>query len=364
MARKRSSGPGSTPKRIMGLIKKRLRSEAGKELAGFVRRVSGRAGAEAQLNLDDDPEVGRFLTRLGWLESRKTGRARPRRVGEIVDELARAAGLDPLAIGLYLRLFASGEAALSTEPVCGEMPRCLGCELGDVCRYRQRELSQPAPARTERPAERLRREGEDALTGTELTALVLSGKGLAEAEALAAARRLLGEAGSLRDLAARPLKELAAVEGMSEELALRLRAALALARRWNVEVREQGRQFKTGRDFFEFFAPRLRHLKKETFFVVLLDQKNRYMAAEPVSTGTLTGSLVHPREVFRPAIREAAAAVAFVHNHPSGNPKPSKDDLEITARLLEVGKLVGLRVLDHVIVGEEGYFSFVEEGLI
>ena len=151
---------------------------------------------------------------------------------------------------------------------------------------------------------------------------------------------------------------------MTEALAMRLRAALALARRWNVEARCRGRQFRGGADFFEFFAPRLRDLKKESFFVVLLDQKNRYMACEPVSTGTLTGAMVHPREVFRPAIREAAAAVAFVHNHPSGSPEPSRDDREITARLLEVARLVGIRVLDHVIVGDGEYFSFVEEGLL
>ena len=267
-------------------------------------------------------------------------------------------------MAVKLRLFASGEGAIGVEPVCGEMPRCPLCELAALCRHRQEQLAQPEPALAERPSERFRREGEESLTASELVALVLAGEGLPEGKALAIARRLLGQAGSLRALAALPLDELAAAEGMTVELALRVRAALGLARRWNVESRQKGRRFRTGRDFFEFLAPKLRDLKQECFHVVLMDQKNCYLGCEQVSAGTLTGAMVHPREVFRPAIREAAAAVAFVHNHPSGNPKPSKDDLEITARLLDVAKLVGVRVLDHVIVGDEAYFSFVEEGLI
>ncbi len=106
-------------------------------------------------------------------------------------------------------------------------------------------------------------------------------------------------------------------------------------------------------------------LAQETFHVLTLDQKNAVIDRHMVALGSLTGALVHPREVFRLALLDCAAAVAFVHNHPSGNPMPSKDDIELTARLTEVAKLLGIRVLDHVIIGREGRrFSFCEEGLL
>ena len=354
----------ANPRRVLALIRKRLRAEAGSALGPFLRQVRARAGDREGLDLGADADAHRFLWRLGWLREQRRTAASARRVTGIVSELARAGEQEELAVALLLRLFASGEQAIGLESVCGEMPRCPHCELAGMCRFRRTALLQPEPARTERPAERFRREGEEVLSASDLAALVMTGEGLAEREALAVGRALLGRAGSLRDLAALSLDELAGIEGMNPGLALRVRAALALARRWNVEGRRKGRQFRTGRDFFEFFAPRLRDLKQETFHVVMLDQKNCLLASEPVSVGSLTGAMVHPREVFRPAIRESAAAVAFVHNHPSGNPKASKDDLEITARLLDVAKLVGVRVLDHVIIGDETYFSFVEEGLL
>jgi DNA repair protein RadC len=111
-------------------------------------------------------------------------------------------------------------------------------------------------------------------------------------------------------------------------------------------------------------TPGLENLAQEAFLAVSLNQKNSIMDMHLVSLGTLTGSLVHPREVFRPILLDGAAAVGFVHNHPSGNPDPSRDDREITARLIECAKLLGIRVLDHVIIGRNGYFSFSEEGLI
>jgi len=346
------------PRKVIAAITSRVKRDAGRGLASFLRSVLGRTTGVAGLDLAVDAEVLRFLRRLGVPEAR--GRAR--RLEGFVAGLGRAGNLDAVSVGLYLRIFAAGEPGLGVEPVCGEMPRCANCELAEACAYRRGELANPAPGRAERPAVRLRRDGEEALAASELISLVLGSGGLEPGRALGVARRLLEDA-SLRELALRPIPELTGVRGMNEQLALRLRAALALARRWTVESREEGRQFRSGADFFEFFGAELRDLRKETFFVVLLDQKNRYITHERVSTGTLTGAPVHPREVFRPAIREAAAAVAFVHNHPSGSPEPSRDDREITARLLEVAKLVGLRVLDHVIVGEGRFFSFVEEGL-
>jgi DNA repair protein RadC len=113
---------------------------------------------------------------------------------------------------------------------------------------------------------------------------------------------------------------------------------------------------------FEHYAQKLSGVKKERFYCLLLDTRNRFLHDERVSEGTLTASLVHPREAFRAAVREAASAVIFVHNHPSGDPSPSREDVELTSRLAEAGKILGIRVLDHVIVADDGWYSFSDQG--
>jgi DNA repair protein RadC len=117
-------------------------------------------------------------------------------------------------------------------------------------------------------------------------------------------------------------------------------------------------------DVAEYFQPRLRDIKKEEFRCVLLDTKNRVIREETVSTGSLTASLVHPRETFKTAVRESAAAVIFVHNHPSGDIKPSQEDILLTRRLVQSGDVLGIKVLDHIIVGDGGHFSFRDNGLM
>ncbi len=122
--------------------------------------------------------------------------------------------------------------------------------------------------------------------------------------------------------------------------------------------------FRSSLDIFRFFQSRLSHFQRECFFSVLLNGKNRILGIRKISEGSLTSSLVHPREVFRPAIQEGAVGVLFVHNHPSGDPSPSQEDIRITRRLTETGRIVGIRVLDHVIVGGRRYFSFADQGML
>lgn len=115
---------------------------------------------------------------------------------------------------------------------------------------------------------------------------------------------------------------------------------------------------------FGYFSPRLRGAKKEFFVLILLDQKNKVIRDVTISEGSLTSTIVHPREVFSPALRESAASVIFLHNHPSGDPSPSREDQAITKRLVDVGHLLGIPVLDHVIIGSDSYFSFADAGQI
>ena len=225
------------------------------------------------------------------------------------------------------------------------------------------EPGEAAVPADERPRERLVRLGPDALAAAELLALLL-GTGTRGRSALEVSQRLLEEAGGLRRLSTRTLHEIAAVPGLGAARAARIMAAFALGRQVSQLRLPPGARFRSGADIFRHYHGRLRDLRKEQFWAVLLDGKNRVLREERVSEGSLTASLVHPREVFAPAIRESAGALVFVHNHPSGDPTPSVEDVEITRRLCAVADLVGIRILDHVVVGDGAYVSFLERGLL
>jgi len=190
----------------------------------------------------------------------------------------------------------------------------------------------------------------------EVLALVLGGPRVSAAER---ARELLAET-DLVELSRLGPGELSARFGMPAATALRVAAAFALGRRVEHARRPVRPSMRTPRRVHELVAPELRGLERERFLVLLLDGKHRLKRREVVSEGTLTTSLVHPREVFRPAVRESAAAVVVVHNHPSGDPEPSLEDVEVTRRLIEAGRLLGIPLLDHVIVGD-GRFASLRE---
>ena len=200
--------------------------------------------------------------------------------------------------------------------------------------------------------ERLLARGAEALTTPDLLGL------------LGAEPRLLERYGSLRGLAAASPMELVREPGIGRVTAVRVTAALALGRRLQGERLARGRKLHESSEIFHAFHGRMRDLRKERFLAVLLDAKNRVLREDLVSEGILTASLVHPREVFGPAIRESAGGIVLVHNHPSGDPEPSAEDIEVTRRLCAVGELVGIRVLDHVVIGDGRYVSFLERGMI
>lgn len=221
----------------------------------------------------------------------------------------------------------------------------------------------PAPSAALRPRERILHDGPSALGTDELVALVL-GTDAGARGAGRVAEDVLSDAGGLRRLAARTPTEVASVAGVGSARAARLLAALELGRRCAAEPLVRGLPVRASADVFRHFHPALRDLRIEQFRVVLLDGKHRMMREELISQGTLTSSPVHPREVFAAAIRHSAAALILVHNHPSGDPTPSADDIEITRRLAQVGELVGIRVLDHVIVGDGAFASLADRGLM
>jgi len=176
------------------------------------------------------------------------------------------------------------------------------------------------------------------------------------------ARRLLAAFGGPAGLARSTLDELARQPGLGIVSGAALLAALELGRRVACARIDRGGIFRGSAQVYEHFRSRLSNLQKEIFCALLVDAKHRKLREVQISEGSLTASIVHPREVFSPAVRDSAAAVILVHNHPSGDPAPSAEDVELTRRLRQTGEVIGIRVLDHVIVAANGHFSFADAG--
>jgi len=218
--------------------------------------------------------------------------------------------------------------------------------------------------RSERPRERLLGLGAHALSSVELLTIVL-GSGAAGRSAVSVAHEILGQCGgSLRRIASRPVAALTALPGVGTARAVSIHAALELGRRMAHEERDEGAPVRSPRDVYAAFASRLEDLPVEEFHVAVLDSQHRLERDITVTRGILNSSLVHPREVFREAIAERAAAIVLVHNHPSGDPTPSTDDRAVTEQLVAAGRLLDIPVHDHVIIGRGRYMSFAEAGLL
>ena len=215
----------------------------------------------------------------------------------------------------------------------------------------------------DRPRERLFRLGPGALTQVELVAILL-GTGGPGSSTLDLASELLSGSGALNALARRPPADVARVRGVGAAKAARVAAALELGRQLQEEGRAERHRIRSPADVYRWFAPRLSDLSAEEFHVLALDSQSAVLRDLMITRGILNSSLVHPREVFRGAIAEAAAGIIVVHNHPSGDPTPSADDRAVTRQLVEAGKVLDLPVYDHVVVGAGRYLSFAEAGLL
>ena len=262
-----------------------------------------------------------------------------------------------------LTIYAEGDADLKLEGVCLEQPRCDVCLLTDQCGFRKGKLTMRDMPEDERPRERLLQQGSEALSNAELLAIVLR-SGSAQETALQIGERLLATFGSLAALSRATPAELCSIEGVGPAKAAQILAALSLSRKLWADPASSKHELTTPKTAYEFLRSRLGGRKKETFIAILLDAKNKPIKDVIISQGSLTQSLVHPREAFSPAIRESAAAVIFGHNHPSGDPAPSPEDMNITRRLADAGKLLGIKVLDHIIVGTDSYVSMADEGAL
>ena len=217
--------------------------------------------------------------------------------------------------------------------------------------------------RGERPRERMMRLGPSALSNAELLAILLRTGTYAESAVLLA-QRLLSEAGGIRNLVDMSVEQLTAIKGIGLAKALQIQAGIELGRRLARTVHPEAVVVRSPQDVSRLLMEELRYLTKEHFVCLFLNTKNHVMAQETISIGSLNASIVHPREVFHAAIKRRSASIICVHNHPSGDPTPSPEDIEITKRLVEAGRIVGIDVLDHVIIGDGKFVSLKEQGLM
>lgn len=215
----------------------------------------------------------------------------------------------------------------------------------------------------ERPRERLAADGPATLSDSELLAILLR-TGTRENTAVQLAEHLLVQLGGLQELPRCSMEEYKAVKGMGTAKAVTVMAAVEMAKRLANRMRAEPVTVSSPGDAAGLVMEEMRHYLREHFRVVLLDTKNKVLGIEEISIGSLNTSLVHPREVFRPAVKKACASVILVHNHPSGDPTPSREDLDVTRRLCEAGRLVGIEVIDHIVIGDGRFVSFREKGLL
>lgn len=215
----------------------------------------------------------------------------------------------------------------------------------------------------ERPREKLKQLGTEALSNPELLAVLLR-TGSKSESALQLAARLLSRSGGLRALPDLSLEEMEEIRGLGPAKAVMIKAALELGRRLATTPRGEPDSMTNPGQVARLFMEELRYRKKEHFKVLLLNTKNHIISREEISIGSLNVSIVHPREIFNAPLRKSAASVILVHNHPSGDPSPSQEDLEVTRRLVEAGHILGIAVRDHIIIGDGCYFSFKEKGLL
>jgi DNA repair protein RadC len=221
----------------------------------------------------------------------------------------------------------------------------------------------------ERPREMLYKYGPSRLPLSKLLAIILrTGREGISAEELG--RNILNRFKTLRGIDSSPISELCAIQGVGEAKAAQIKAALELGKRLYREKAERKRKITSALDVImyvsEYYAPYLRDSRKEFFNIILLDSRNKPIDNIEISRGSMTASVVDPKEIIREATMKSASAIILIHNHPSGEPDPSQDDIHITRQILQACNLVGIKVLDHIIIGrnEEDFVSLAERGLM
>jgi len=214
----------------------------------------------------------------------------------------------------------------------------------------------------ERPREKLTKHGPKALTNAELLAIILR-NGSKKDNVLELSKKLFKE-NSIKSLSRKRINSLENVFGIGKAKACQIIACFELGRRLSAFKEQLNPRVNNAQDIVKIAMPEMSSLKKEHFKGIFLDTRKRIIKEETIFIGSLNASVVHPREIFQVALEENAAALILLHNHPSGDPKPSEEDIEITKELVQAGNILGIEVLDHIVIGNKRYFSFREKGYV
>jgi len=233
-------------------------------------------------------------------------------------------------------------------------------KIGDNSFYHSKIKDWPE---SERPREKLLKYGCDRLTDAELLAILIQG-GTSKITALDIAKKLLIDYEGLNNLGLKELKDFQRYKGIGLAKEVKLLAAFEISRRIASQKVSNPMRITNPAQIAGIFIPKMGHLKKEQFRIVLLNSSNSMIGEKIITEGILNASLIHSREVFREAILECSAGIILLHNHPSGNPEPSREDIEITKKLVETGKIMDIPVKDHIIIAGTNYCSFVEKGIL
>ncbi|UCH50597.1 MAG: DNA repair protein RadC [Chloroflexota bacterium] len=216
---------------------------------------------------------------------------------------------------------------------------------------------------SERPRERLLKFGSEALSSQEILALIL-GRGIKGESVIVTAQKLLSKFGNLKNLASASMEELTQIKGIGPAKAAQIKATFELGKRLEDSSNEGAKiTVKSPEDALKAARSQLKGKRKEHFLVLCLDTRNHLINTQEISIGSLDCSIAHPREVFKEAISSCAASVIFMHNHPSGDPTPSEDDIKLTKRLVEAGEIIGIDVLDHIIICDRDHLSMKAKNL-
>ncbi|GGE42661.1 UPF0758 protein YsxA [Pullulanibacillus camelliae] len=215
----------------------------------------------------------------------------------------------------------------------------------------------------ERPRERLIKEGAGRLTNQELLSIVLR-TGLRNESVMQLAQRVLTQFAGMRGLRTATIEELMAIKGIGKTKAVEILAAIEVGKRLIKEADEERYVIRSPQDGANYVMDDMRFLSQEHFVALFLNTKNQVIHRQTIFIGSLNASIVHPREVFKEAIKRSAASIICFHNHPSGDPTPSREDIDVTKRLVECGLLLGIDVLDHIVIGDRKFISLKEKGVV
>mgnify|MGYP003438222869 FL=1 len=213
----------------------------------------------------------------------------------------------------------------------------------------------------DRPRERLIRRGASSVSNQELLAILLR-TGTKQESVLHLANRVLGFFEQIQELKNATLEEMMTVKGIGQAKAVQLLAAVELGKRLSQQKTNEKFTIRSPNDAATYLMPDMTSLTQEHFVTLFLNVKNQILHKQTIFIGSLNASIVHPREIFREAVKRSAASIICAHNHPSGNPSPSTEDIDVTKRLMEAGKLMGIELLDHVIIGDHQFISLKEKG--